>query len=91
MSDTPHNSATDSGKRLNKFISESGFCSRREADKLIEAGRVTINGKKPELGTKVMPGQQVEVDGKSITKNQNTIYIALNKPCLLYTSDAADD
>ncbi|WP_199610482.1 23S rRNA pseudouridine(2604) synthase RluF [Flocculibacter collagenilyticus] len=68
------------GKRLNKFISESGFCSRREADKLIDAGRVTINGTIPELGTKVMPDDQVEVDGKAINQKQKLIYIALNKP-----------
>ena len=44
----------DNAKRLNKFISETGFCSRREADRLIEQGRVTINGNKPEMGTKVV-------------------------------------
>ena len=53
------NSANE--KRLNKYISESGFCSRRGADKLIEANRVTINGKIPELGTKVQPGDVVKV------------------------------
>lgn len=72
------------GKRLNKYISESGFCSRREADRLIEANRVTINGKKPELGTKVMPGDDVRVDNKSIAataKNKSDrVYIAYNKP-----------
>lgn len=71
-------------KRLNKFISESGFCSRREADKLIEKNRVTINGKHPELGTKVLPGDTVEVDGKQINASaqnkSDRIYIAYNKP-----------
>ncbi len=71
-------------KRLNKFISESGFCSRREADKLIEKNRVTINGKHPELGTKVLPGDTVEVDGKPISASpenkSDRIYIAYNKP-----------
>jgi len=71
-------------KRLNKYISESGFCSRRGADKLIEADRVTINGKVPELGTKVQPGDVVKVDGKAIAasaKNKSDrIYIAYNKP-----------
>jgi pseudouridine synthase len=71
-------------KRLNKFISESGYCSRREADKLIEQERVTINGKKPELGTKVKPGDKVEVDGKQIaampSNKSDRIYIAYNKP-----------
>lgn len=72
------------GKRLNKFISETGFCSRREADKLIEANRVTINGKTPELGTKVMPSDRVEVDGKPVQaapeNKSDRIYIAYNKP-----------
>ncbi|SHI21248.1 23S rRNA pseudouridine(2604) synthase RluF [Ferrimonas marina] len=71
-------------KRLNKFISESGFCSRREADKLIEQNRVTINGQRPELGTKVQPGDSVEVDGKRIRASAadktDRIYIAYNKP-----------
>ncbi len=72
------------GKRLNKFISESGFCSRREADKLIDNGRVTINGKVPELGTKVLSGDKVYVDGKLIgatpDNKSDRIYIAYNKP-----------
>jgi pseudouridine synthase len=71
-------------KRLNKFISESGYCSRRGADKLIEANRVTINGKVPELGTKVLPGDTVFVDGKRIgampDNKSDRIYIAYNKP-----------
>ena len=71
-------------KRLNKFISESGFCSRREADKLISANRVTINGEVPELGTKVMPGDKVAVDGKAIaampSNKSDRVYIAYNKP-----------
>ena len=71
-------------KRLNKFISESGFCSRREADKLIAQEQVTINGKIPELGTKVMPGDEVRVGGKLIAASaenkSDRIYIAYNKP-----------
>lgn len=71
-------------KRLNKFISESGFCSRREADRLVEQNRVTINGKLPELGTKVLPGDDVRVDGQSIMAmpedKTDRIYIAYNKP-----------
>ncbi len=71
-------------KRLNKFISESGYCSRREADRLIEQNRVTINGKAPELGTKVQPGDVVKVDGKAIQavaeNKSDRIYIAYNKP-----------
>jgi 23S rRNA pseudouridine2604 synthase len=76
------NSANE--KRLNKYISESGFCSRRGADKLIEAERVTINGEIPELGTKVQLGDVVKVDGNAIAasaKNKSDrIYIAYNKP-----------
>jgi len=69
--------------RLNKFISDTGMCSRREADKLIEQGKVKFNGKKPELGTKVGPGDEVMVNGKIITTKATKkplIYIALNKP-----------
>lgn len=68
------------GKRLNKYISETGFCSRREADRLIEQGRVTINDSIPEMGTKVMPGDDVQIDGKPIKAKEKLIYIALNKP-----------
>ncbi len=71
-------------KRLNKYISESGFCSRREADKLIEANRVTINGKLPELGTKVASGDEVLVDGRRIkasaVNKSDRVYIAYHKP-----------
>lgn len=74
----------DTSKRLNKFISESGYCSRRGADKLIEEGRVKINGSIPELGTKVLPGDKVSVDGKIIgampSNKSDRIYIAYNKP-----------
>ncbi|GAA0305318.1 23S rRNA pseudouridine(2604) synthase RluF [Psychrosphaera haliotis] len=72
------------GKRLNKFISESGYCSRREADKLIEQKRVKINGKLPELGTKVLDGDTVTVNGKTINASaenkSDRVYIAYNKP-----------
>ncbi|MDV7106317.1 23S rRNA pseudouridine(2604) synthase RluF [Vibrio sp. TH_r3] len=68
------------GKRLNKFISETGFCSRREADKLIDSGRVTINGVIPEMGTKVLSNDVVLVDDKPLNQKQKPIYIALNKP-----------
>ncbi|SCK00759.1 Ribosomal large subunit pseudouridine synthase F [uncultured Clostridium sp.] len=66
--------------RLNKYISESGYCSRREADKLIESGRVTIDNIKATMGTKVSKGQVVRVDGKKISKDEELVYIALNKP-----------
>ena len=68
-------------KRLNKFIGETGYCSRREADKLIEEGRVTINGVVPEMGTKVSPQDEVRIDGKLITeKHEKLVYLAFNKP-----------
>lgn len=68
-------------KRLNKFIGETGYCSRREADKLIEEGRVTINGIVPEMGTKITPDDEVRIDGKLIReKNEKLIYLAFNKP-----------
>lgn len=66
--------------RLNKFISETGICSRREADKLIEQGRVTVNGIKPELGTKVTSNDEIKINGKPIKSKEKTIYIAFNKP-----------
>ncbi len=68
-------------KRINKFISETGYCSRREADKLIEQKKVTINGKIAEMGTKVAPGDVVKVSGKLITPSKTeNIYLAFNKP-----------
>lgn len=67
--------------RLNKYLSEAGYCSRREADRLIEAGRVTINGEIPEMGTKVKSSDKVEVDGESITERKaDFVYLAFNKP-----------
>ena len=67
--------------RINKFLSESGYCSRREADKLLEEGRITINGKVPEMGTKVSTDDEVRVDGKLIReKREKPIYLAFNKP-----------
>jgi len=69
------------GTRINKFLSEVGYCSRREADKLLEQGRITINGKLPELGTKVLPTDEVRVNGKLISEREEPkIYLALNKP-----------
>lgn len=67
--------------RLNKFLSEAGYCSRRAADKLIEEGRVTVNGKHPEMGTKVSSTDEVSVDGKVVSiKKKSRVYIAFNKP-----------
>lgn len=67
--------------RLNKFLSEAGFCSRREADRLIDAGRVTINGSVPEKGTKVSSDDIVAVDGNTIeNQTEKRVYLAFNKP-----------
>lgn len=67
--------------RINKFLSETGFCSRREADKLIEQGRVTINGIVPEMGTKISMNDEVRVNGKLVRENRKKrIYLAFNKP-----------
>ncbi|MCK8479966.1 23S rRNA pseudouridine(2604) synthase RluF [Psychroserpens algicola] len=68
-------------KRINKYLSEVGYCSRREADKLIDAGRVTINGVVPEMGTKIGPNDDVHVDGKLIKNTKDDfVYLAFNKP-----------
>ncbi|MEZ7887217.1 MAG: pseudouridine synthase [Flavobacteriales bacterium] len=68
--------------RINKFLTQIGFCSRRAADKLIEAKRVTINGAVPELGTKISTEDLVEVDGEVVSqpKAKKNVYIAFNKP-----------
>jgi 23S rRNA pseudouridine2604 synthase len=70
----------DAGISLNKFISQTGFCSRREADKLIGDGRVTIDGSTGKSGNRVMPGQEVLIDGEPLKKQTQTVYIAFNKP-----------
>ena len=68
--------------RINKYLSEVGYCSRREADRLILEGKVTINGKISEIGAKVEESDQVEVNGKRLEKStrQKNIYLAFNKP-----------
>ena len=68
--------------RINKYLSEVGYCSRRGADKLIEEGKVTINGKIPEMGTKIKDGDHVEVDGQIVgkLKKQKNVYLIFNKP-----------
>ena len=85
-------SGTDSeGIRLNKYIASSGLCSRREADALIESGKVTINGESAVQGTKVMDGDIVEVSGKKITPDDSMVYIAFNKPLgVTCTTDQRD-
>ncbi len=76
--------------RINKYLSEVGYCSRRVADSLIEEGKVTINGEIPEMGTKVEDGDQVEVEGQRIEKSTNheKIYLVFNKPAgIVCTTD----
>lgn len=66
--------------RLNKYLSDAGFCSRREADRLIEAGKVLIDGQTALQGQKVLPGQQVIAAGQEITREQELVLLAVNKP-----------
>jgi pseudouridine synthase len=76
--------STDGSIRLNKFISDSGHCSRREADKLIDSNRVKINGRRPELGTRVEAGDVVTIDGQEVLgshpSKSDRVYLAYNKP-----------
>lgn len=78
----------DSSISLNKFVSDTGYCSRREADKLIESGRVLLNGRPAKLGNRYTPGDEVEVDGSLITapKKEQLVYIALHKPAGITTT-----
>ncbi|HIP36305.1 MAG TPA: 23S rRNA pseudouridine(2604) synthase RluF [Crocinitomix sp.] len=67
--------------RINKYLSEAGYCSRRKADKLLDEGRITINGVIPEMGTKVEEGDIVRVDGELVVKGkEKPVYLAFNKP-----------
>ena len=80
--------------RINKYLSEVGYCSRRVADRLILERKVTINGKFPEMGTKVDAGDKVEVEGQRIekSKKQKNIYLAFNKPIgIVSTTDRSLD
>lgn len=76
------------GKRLNKFVADSGYCSRREADRLIAEGRVQVDGRPGELGDRVLSGMRVTVDGQSLSGRGEKVYIALNKPAgIVCTTD----
>ena len=66
--------------RLNKYLSEAGVCSRREADRLIESGKVTVDGKPAEMGMRILPGQVVRVGRKVISKKDDMVLLAVNKP-----------
>tara|TARA_B100001094_G_C18154855_1_gene785816 strand:+ start:768 stop:1466 length:699 start_codon:yes stop_codon:yes gene_type:complete len=71
----------DSGTRINKFLSEAGYCSRRQADTLIEQGRVYVNKKPAKMGMKILEQDMIEVDGEKINQfKKKKIFIALNKP-----------
>lgn len=78
--------------RLNKYISQTGMCSRREADKLLQDGRVSVNGTTAELGTKVGPEDTVAVDGKPISaKPKKNVYLAFNKPVGIVCTTSAKE
>ena len=66
--------------RLNKYLSEAGVCSRREADRLIETGRVTVDGKTAQTGMKIIPGQEVRVGKKLVSKGDEMVVLAVNNP-----------
>ena len=68
------------GVRINKFLSEAGICSRREADRLLESGRVTVSGKAAQMGQRIMPEDVVCVDGKVVSREEEEIYLAFYKP-----------
>ena len=81
----------NAGIRINKYLAESGTCSRREADKLVADGKVRIDGEIAVMGSKVLPGQRVTVQGQDIKKNEDLILIAFNKPVgVVSTTDKRD-
>lgn len=71
---------SQSGVRLNKYMADSGYCSRREADRLIAEGRVRVDGRAGELGLRVLPGMTVTVDGQPLSGRGDKVYLLLNKP-----------
>ena len=87
MKSTEH----DDSIRINKYISEKGLCSRREADEIIRQGRVTINGKKAKVGSKVYPGDIVKLGGKKLSPKAPPVYLAFNKPIgIVCTTDTRE-
>ncbi|MDI9242320.1 pseudouridine synthase [Fusibacillus kribbianus] len=70
----------EAGIRLNKMLSEAGVCSRREADRLIEAGRITVDGVTASMGQRILPGQQVLLDGKAVGGKERPVLLLVNKP-----------
>jgi 23S rRNA pseudouridine2604 synthase len=78
------------GIRINKYIADSGYCSRREADRLIAAGRVTLDGAITEMGSRVQPNQDVRIDGQPLSQPSELVYIAFYKPvAITCTTDPA--
>lgn len=90
--DTFNNTSTNTESvRINKFLADSGVCSRREADKLIEDGKVYVDGVKAVLGTRVSDGMEVTLNGKSLTRKEDLVLIAFNKPIgIVSTTDRRD-
>jgi len=87
-----YNKATDTEPvRINKFLSEAGVCSRREADRLVESGKVTVDGIPAEMGTKVLPGQRVCVNGKPVRVEEEDILLVVNKPIGIVCTTAEFD
>ncbi len=81
----------EDNKRLNKAISETGYCSRRQADKLIEEGKVILNGRVGVLGDKVLPNDAIVIEGKVIKLEKEFVYLAFNKPKgIVCTTDLKD-
>ena len=84
-------STPDEAVRINKFLSEAGFCSRREADRLVESGKVTVDGIPAEMGTRVQPGQRVCVNGKPVRMEEEEILLVVNKPIGIVCTTAEFD
>ena len=72
------NAKTDNGIRLNKYLSEAGICSRREADRLIEDGKVTVDGRTASMGMKVFTSQEITVNGKRVEGKERPVLLAVN-------------
>ena len=89
------NAKTDNGIRLNKYLSEAGICSRREADRLIEDGKVTVDGRTASMGMKVFTSQEITVNGKRVEGKERPVLLAVNKPrgivCTTSDKDRAEN
>jgi len=66
--------------RLNKYLSDAGICSRREADRLIESGKILVDGQTASVGMRIMPGQTVVCDGKTVGGKETPVFLAVYKP-----------